>query len=88
MFGILVGDRFNNSTSIFCDNEAVYQNTVMPDSTLKKKHHLIAYHCSREAVVAGTVQVSKQVTEKNLVDLFTKKMTVIRRSFLLDRFTY
>ena len=88
MFGIPVGDGANNSTAIFCDNQAVYQNTVVPESTLKKKHHSIAYHRCREAVAACTVKIAKQGTEKNLADLFTKRMTAIRRRFLLERWTY
>ena len=73
---------------IFCDNEAVYKNTVMPESTLKKKHHSIAYHRCRETVAAGTVRVAKQGTEKNPADLFTKVLTSVRRNFLFERFTY
>ena len=30
------------ATNVFCNNEAVYKNTSLPESTLKKKHHLIA----------------------------------------------
>ena len=84
MFGVPI----DGSTSIFCDNEAVYQNTVVPESTLSKKHHSIAYHRCREAVAAKTVQVAKEGTMHNLADLFTKLMTSARRKFLLDRFTY
>ena len=84
MFGIPV----DGPASVFCDNEAVYKNTVMPESVLRKKHHSIAYHCCREAVAAGTIQVAKEGTDINLADLFTKLMTSIRRTFLLERFTY
>ena len=42
----------------------------------------------RQAVAAGTIRVAKQGTEKNLADLFTKVLTVARRNFLLERFTY
>ena len=84
MFGVPI----DGATSIFCDNEAVYQNTVVPESTLSKKHHSIAYHRCREAVAAKTVQVAKEGTMHNLSDLFTKLMTSTRRRFLLDRFTY
>jgi hypothetical protein len=42
--------------NVFCDNEAVYKNTVMPESVLKKKHHSIAYHRHREAVAAGNIR--------------------------------
>ena len=59
-----------------------------PESTLRKKHHSIAYHKCRESVACGKIQVAKQGTEKNLADLFTKLMTSARRQFLLDCFTY
>ena len=84
MFGVPIDGPAN----VYCDNEAVYKNTVIPESTLKKKHHSIAYHRCREAVAAGTIRVAKQGTEKNLADLFTKVLTAMRRRFLLDRFTY
>ena len=63
MFGVPI------ETNIFCDNEAVYKNTTLPESTLKKKHHSIAYHRCREAVVAGTARVAKEGTQTNLSDL-------------------
>ena len=84
MFGVPI----DGATNVFCDNEAVYKNTSVPESTLKKKHHSIAYHRCREAVAAKTIRVAKQGTEKNLADLFTKVLTVARRTFLLERFTY
>ena len=74
--------------SVYCDNEAVYKNTATPESTLKKKHHSISYHRCREAIAAGTIRVAKQGTLKNLADLFTKTLTIARRNFLLERFTY
>ena len=84
MFGVPI----DGSTNVYCDNEAVYQNTVIPESTLKKKHHSIAYHRCREAVAAKTVRVAKQGTTKNLSDLFTKLLSAQRRKFILERFTY
>jgi hypothetical protein len=68
MFGVPI----EGATNVFCDNEAVYKNTSLPESTLKKKHHSIAYHRCREAVAAGTVRVAKEGTKTNLADLFTK----------------
>jgi hypothetical protein len=84
MFGVPI----DNATNIFCDNEAVYKNTTRPESTLKKKHHSIAYHRCREAVAAGTVRIAKEGTSTNLSDLFTKLLPQARREELLDRFTY
>ena len=69
----------DNATNIFCDNEAVYRNTTIPESTLKKKHHSIAYHRCREAVAAGTVRDAKEGTQANLSDLFTKLLPQARR---------
>ena len=40
MFGVPI----DGAASVFCDNDAVYKNTVLPESTLHKKHHSIAYH--------------------------------------------
>ena len=84
MFGVPI----DGAANVYCDNEAVYKNTVLPESTLKKKHHSIAYHRCRQAVAAGVMRVAKQGTEKNLADLFTKVLTSARRAFLLERFTY
>jgi hypothetical protein len=84
----IFGVPIDGPANVYCDNEAVYKNTVLPESTLKKKHHSIAYHRCREAVAAGVMRVAKQGTEKNLADLFTKILTVTRRTFLLERFSY
>ena len=75
-------------TNVYCGNEAVYKNTSIPESVLKKKHHSIAYHRCREAVAAGTMMIAKQGTEMNLADLFTKTLIITRQDFLLERFTY
>ena len=83
MFGIPI----EGSTSIFCDNEAVFKNASIPESTIKKKHVSICYHRCREAVAARTVRVAKEGTLTNLSDLFTKPLPQPQRSDLLDRFT-
>ena len=84
MFGVPI----DGPTNVFCDNEAVYRNTVLSESTLNKKHHSIAYHRCREAVAANTIRVAKEGTLNNLADLFTKLMSATRRTFLLSKFTY
>ena len=68
MFGVPI----EGPTNVYCDNEAVTKNCSIPELTLKKKHHSIAYHRNREAVAAGTVRVAKEDTETNLADLLTK----------------
>ena len=78
----------NGPTDMFCDNEAVYKNTSTPESQLKKKHHSISYHMSREAVASGACWIAKEDTETNLSDLFAKVLTRARREFILNKFTY
>ena len=84
MFGIPI----DGPADIFCDNEAVTKNCSIPESTLKKKHHSIAYHRNREAVAAGTVQIAWEDTATNLADLFTKVLSADRRNQLMDSFMY
>ena len=84
MFGVPI----DTSTEIFCDNEAVYNNASTPKYQLKKKHHSISYHMSREAVSSGACRISKEDTETNLSDLFTKVLLQPRRELLLETFTY
>ena len=79
MFGIPIG----GPTNVFCDNEVVFKNTSILDSTLKKKHTSICYHQPREAVAACTMRVAKEGSATNLANLFTKPLTDSRRAFLL-----
>jgi len=83
MFGVTI----DGPTNVYCDNEAVYKNTTIIESVLKKKHYSIAYHRCREAVASKTMKVAKQETTKNLTDLFTKILTSMWHNFLLERFT-
>ena len=84
MFGVPI----DGYTDIFCDNEAVYKNASTPKSQLRKKHHSIQYHKSKEAVVSGACRMAKEDTETNLSDLFIKVLLRPRRELLLDVFTY
>ena len=74
MFGIPVEDPMN----VFCDNESIFKNMTIPDSTLKKKHTSICYHQLREAVTLGTMWAAKEGTVANLADLFTKPLAETR----------
>ena len=49
----MIGVPIDRSRDIFCDNEVVYKNAYMPKSQLRKKHHSIAYHMSRESVASA-----------------------------------
>ena len=78
MFGI----PLEGPTNMICDNEAVFKNTSIPDSTLKKKHTSIYYHRCREAVTSRTVRVAKEGTLTNLSILFTEPMPQANREVI------
>ncbi len=77
---IMIGVEVNGPTNMYCDNGAVTKSCSIPESTLKKKHHLIAYHRNREAVAAGTCQITKENTATNLADAFSKVMSSFTRN--------
>ena len=82
------GVPIDGSTDIFYENEALYKNASTPESQIRKKHHSISYHMSREAVASGACIMVKEDTETNLPYLFTKVLPRPRRELLLDSFTY
>ena len=84
----IFGVDLDGPTDVYCDNEAVYKNTSNPTSCLNKKHHSVSYHRCREAVACKTIRVSKEGTNTNLSDIFTKMMGAEKRESLLRKFTY
>ena len=84
----MFGTPIEGATNIYCDNDEVYNNCSIPKSTLRRKHHSIAYHRNREAVAAGTCRIAKEDLKTNLSDFFTKILSSIVRGELLDRFMY
>ncbi len=81
MFGIPIKGPAN----VFCDNEAVYKNASIAESTLKKKHNSVAYHKVRECTAASVLIIHKEETGSNLADLFTKTLSPERRIYLIER---
>ena len=54
------------------DNQSVLCNTCIPDSTLKKKNHAIAYHFVQEGVAREEWVTGYVKNENNAADLQTK----------------
>ena len=69
----------DGSTEIFCDSEALYRNASTPEYQLRKKHYIISYPMSGEAVASGACSMVKEYTETNFSDLFTKVIPRPRR---------
>ena len=74
---------------LYGDNKSVLCNTCIPDSTLKKKNHAIAYHfvwegVDREDWVTGYVK-----SENNASDPLTKTIpSGERRDWLVGHYLY
>ena len=46
-------------TTVFCDNESVYNNATFAELTLKKKHNLICFHRVSECAAAAILIAHK-----------------------------
>ena len=57
---------------LYGDNQYVLCNTFIPDSTLKKKNHAIAYHFVREGVAREQWITGYIKSENNAADPLTK----------------
>ena len=68
----IMGYPMEGPSSLLCDNNNVAINTTTPKLTLKRKYTSISYHRYREAQAAGIVQITKEGTLANLVDILTK----------------
>ena len=53
----IFGIPLDVAATTFFDNEAVYKDTDMPKSKLRKKRQSIAYHRFREAVIAKVIKI-------------------------------
>ena len=84
MFGIPV----HGPANVFCDNESVYTNASVPESTLKKKHNSICFHRVRECVAGGIMIVHKVDTKFNLSDILTKSLPAALRIELRKRIMF
>ena len=74
--------------NIFCDNKAVYKNSVFAESQLRRKHQSICYRLVREAVAAGKIIVHKVDSKGNLADLLTKSVPADRRKYLRSKIIF
>ena len=54
------------------DNMSVVNNTVKPETMLKKKSNAIAYHFVHESMASGMCKIAYEPSETDLADLLTK----------------
>ena len=68
----------------FCDN----QNTIHLAKNIayhsKKKHIFVNYHFVRQVIDEGGVTLEKFHTQKNIVDMFTKPISLDKLPWYMD----
>ena len=70
----MMGIPVDEPSFIFGDNQSVLCNTMMPESTLKKKTQSIAYHFVREGCARDEWRTAYISTHENVADLMTKPL--------------
>jgi hypothetical protein len=68
----MMGIKFEDTSNILCDNQAVVINTQFPSSNLKNKHNAVAYHRCREVMAAGICRTGYIRGMFNRSDVLTK----------------
>ena len=81
----MMGVPIDGATNVQVDNQSVVYNTTLPESTLKKKSNVIAYHYVRENVAADTIRIRFCRSEDNLADMLTKIQPGTTRRSLAGR---
>ena len=70
----MMGIPLEHPCFVYGDNKSVLCNTTMPDSTLKKKHHSVAYHFVREGCARDEWRTTYIDTKDNCADILTKNL--------------
>ena len=68
----MMGVPLDYHSYAFGDNCAIIQQSNIPESKLKKCWNTLAFHCIREAVASGFLQLYHIPRNENLADLLTK----------------
>jgi len=78
-----LGVEPDGPATILSDNMSVLQSTT-PGNELKKKHVMLYYHKTRQAVAHGIVTYAFVESQYNIADLFTKAINRIKHWNLLS----
>ena len=81
IFGIPISED-QPFTVILCDNESVVKNTSNVESSLNKKHSVIAFHFSIWNVAAGVCTIDWIPTGGDISDAMTKRPAKAVRDYL------
>jgi hypothetical protein len=67
-----LGVPIDTPTYLFGDNGSVVTSGSLPDSPLRKRHHALAYHYTREAIASGAVAFHHMMGDFNPADILSK----------------
>ena len=68
----MMGIPITGPSNGFCDNKSVVTNSTVPQSTLQKKHNMVAYHKVRESVAMEAIRITHERGKVNMADVLTK----------------
>ena len=68
----MMGIPFSDPCFMYGDNKSVLYNTILTESTLKKRSKYIGYRAVREGIATGEWLTGYEPTDKNVSDLLTK----------------
>ena len=74
----ILGYKFSDSVTLFCDNQSALALAKNPIQHQRSKHIDVKYHFIRGEVQKGFVNLVYVPSEKNLADVFTKAMTNVK----------
>ena len=84
----MMGVPIDGPLLIYGDNMSVIHNIQRPESTLKKKNNLIAYHAVQESVAMGESLTGNVGTNDNPADLATKVLYGKKRRDMVLKLLY
>ena len=70
----MMGIRINGPAFVYGDNQSVLANTMVPDSSLKKKSNSIAFHFVQEGTARDEWRTTYIETDENTSDILTKPL--------------
>ena len=67
-----LGVPIRSKSYMFGDNRSVVTSATLPNSTLSKRHNILAFHRVREAIAAKIIDFHWIKSENNLSDMLSK----------------
>ena len=67
-----LGVPIEGESKLFGDNGSVVTNASVPHSQLKKRHHALSYHFTREAIASNAIDFQYIWSEINAADILSK----------------